>query len=196
MFFPPISSCSISFQLRISSLVVVPVCVTSLKMKDWQKLPKLVIGVQWIPSKYKDDPQHLTALKYLFTQNNIILSSREQTWVRWNLSVTHIDAGGRWIEFVFGQGWRRRRGQPWRRALVEKDAAVGQPILSQVSAHTILHEHCLVQWNEWDHFLALCSSLMQHQFIIKFKCGPFLVNQINLNIGWNICMPTDCHAIT
>ena len=53
---------------------------------------------------------------------------------------THIDAGCRRVELVFGQGWRGRRGQPGRGALIEEDAAVGETVLPQVPGHKT-HRH-------------------------------------------------------
>lgn len=51
------------------------------------------------------------------------------------LANTHIDARCGRVELVFGQGWRGWRGQAWRGALIEEDAAVGETVLPQVSAH-------------------------------------------------------------
>lgn len=49
-----------------------------------------------------------------------------------SVRVTHVDAGSRWVEFVFSQRRRRRRRESRRWTFVQQDAAARQPVLHEI----------------------------------------------------------------
>lgn len=51
-----------------------------------------------------------------------------------NVSVraTHVDAGSRWVEFVFSQRRRRRRRESWWRTFVQQETAARQTVLPKI----------------------------------------------------------------
>lgn len=63
---------------------------------------------------------------------------------------THVDAGRRWVEFVFSQRRRRRRRESRRRTFVQQETAARQTVLPKipVNEHGIRYEVISAEYNK------------------------------------------------
>lgn len=66
------------------------------------------------------------------------------------MRATHVDAGSRWVEFVFSQRRRRRRRESRRWTFVQQETAARQTVLPKipVNEHGIRYEVISAEYNK------------------------------------------------
>lgn len=83
--------------------------------------------------------------------------------LNFSVRATHVDAGSRWVEFVFSQRRRRWRRESWRWTFVQQETAARQTVLPKipVNEHGIRYEVISAKYNK--------SKLIVTENLIKFS---------------------------